>query len=210
MKNKETKLTIRQQRFIDAFKGNATDAARVAGYANPDVAGCKLLRIPKVLLMIQDREKIDSEMRIADREERQIFWTSLMREGNEKTPDRVRASELLGKSQADFIDRSEVRMAEVKPEPKRDFSRLTFRELFILRKLLWKTQVEGCEYLAGIGTAERKKVDEMTDDELNRSLLVDNCEGLKALELDERFIEMDDDGLHKEFLKEIKDMVDED
>lgn len=46
---------------------------------------------------------------IATREDRQSFWTEVMRDKLEKMVDRLRASELLGKSQADFVDRMEVK-----------------------------------------------------------------------------------------------------
>lgn len=50
--------------------------------------------------------KIDGETRVkhvADRKERQEFWTDLMKTAPNMN-DRLRASELLGKSQADFVD----------------------------------------------------------------------------------------------------------
>jgi phage terminase small subunit len=45
---------------------------------------------------------------IASREERQSFWSSVLRDQNIDMKDRLKASDLLGKSQADFITRTEV------------------------------------------------------------------------------------------------------
>ena len=44
---------------------------------------------------------------IADRKERMELWTDIARDGGEKTADRLRATELLGKAQGDFIERTE-------------------------------------------------------------------------------------------------------
>ena len=77
-------------------------------------------KLQKKLAKKAEEEGIRREFRIATRKERQDFWTRVM-EGKEKetivTPsgktvkkdpkmsDRLKAAELLGKSQADFIDR---------------------------------------------------------------------------------------------------------
>ena len=45
---------------------------------------------------------------IATREERQRFWTSVMMDESVEWPQRLRASELLARSQADFLDRREI------------------------------------------------------------------------------------------------------
>ena len=44
---------------------------------------------------------------IADRKERMELWSDIARDGGEKTADRLRATELLGKAQGDFIERTE-------------------------------------------------------------------------------------------------------
>lgn len=45
---------------------------------------------------------------IASRTERQRFWSSIMRNAEEKTTDRLKASELLGRSECDFSDRVNI------------------------------------------------------------------------------------------------------
>jgi hypothetical protein len=53
--------------------------------------------------------RVAARPEVATREERQAFWTSVMRgeEGAEMS-ERLKASELLGKSQLDFKERVEV------------------------------------------------------------------------------------------------------
>jgi hypothetical protein len=51
-------LSLKQARFIKAYlgssRGNATDAARRAGYRSPEVSGFKLLRTAKISSAIQE------------------------------------------------------------------------------------------------------------------------------------------------------------
>jgi phage terminase small subunit len=105
-------LTPKQQAFVEAFAGNATDAARIAGYGGSDVAlavtGSRLLRTAKVRAAIDARQAPMTVKRIATREERQAFWTETMCNPKLELAQRLRASELLGKSNADFIERVEV------------------------------------------------------------------------------------------------------
>jgi len=43
--------------------------------------------------------------RIANREERQAFWTAILRDEGRPIDERLRASELLARSEADFLTR---------------------------------------------------------------------------------------------------------
>lgn len=73
------KLTTKQQRFVDFYDGNATDAARKAGYkGNANTlgqTGDENLKKPKIAIAIASREKKRNGNHIASREERQQFWT---------------------------------------------------------------------------------------------------------------------------------------
>lgn len=122
------KLFPKQQAFVEAYAGNGTDAARIAGYkgnSNTLASVAKEnLRKPHIWAAIQAREQTRADSRIATREERQAFWSSVLRDdvtqeipdGDEvkivKDPqqmkDRLKAAELLGKSEGDFIDRTEL------------------------------------------------------------------------------------------------------
>lgn len=94
-----------------AYSGNATEAARAAGYRGNDstlsVTGARLLRHPEVRAALDARTARSLAGEIATREERQALWTRVMRDVEADMKDRLRASELLGKSQADFVERVE-------------------------------------------------------------------------------------------------------
>ena len=106
------KLTTKQARFVDAYCGNATEAALVAGYSPKTAAfiGAENLKKPKISAAIKERETQRNAPLIATREERQAFWTKIMNSQSEETRDRLKASELLGKSEADFTEKREVDM----------------------------------------------------------------------------------------------------
>ena len=108
-KKAKPKLTIKQQRFVDFYDGNATDAARKAGYkGNANTlgqVGDENLKKPKLAQIIQKREQERAKGPIATREERQEFWTNTMRNTDIDIRDRSKASELMGRSEADFTDK---------------------------------------------------------------------------------------------------------
>ena len=100
-------MTPKQKRFIELYSGNAAEAARLAGYSEKTAysIGQELLNKPEIMERIQERESQRLSEAIANREERQIFWSSIMRNTEEKTADRLKASELLAKSNGDFLER---------------------------------------------------------------------------------------------------------
>lgn len=101
------KLTPKQLRFVELYEGNATEAARLAGFKQPQSQGPRLLNNVAICNAIEKRTNKALGKRIATREERQEFWTQTMLDDSAKMPDRLKASELLGKSQADFTDKVE-------------------------------------------------------------------------------------------------------
>lgn len=104
-------LTYRQRRFVAVYAGNGTEAARIAGYTGSDETlrqtASQLLTIPHVIEAIRKRDAGEVRPYIADRIERQRFWTSTMRNRALDLDERLHASELLGKSEADFKDKVE-------------------------------------------------------------------------------------------------------
>ena len=112
-------LTPKQQAFVDAYTGNGTDAARAAGYTGTDgalaVSASKLLKLPKVREAIDARRARENSGLIASRAERQEFWTKVMKAEESEMRDRLKASELLGRSEADFVDRTELTGADGGP-----------------------------------------------------------------------------------------------
>ena len=107
----DRKLTPKRQQFVDAYTGeamgNATEAARIAGYAHPGEEGYRLLKNAHVLAEVQRLSQPAKQAAIATREERLAFYTQMMR-GDAQDKDRLKAAELLGKVQGDFIERQQV------------------------------------------------------------------------------------------------------
>ena len=108
------KLTVKQQRFVDAYSGNATEAARLAGYSGSDETlrqtGAENLAKPHISELIKSRENDRQTFLIMTREERQIFWSDTIRDEEQDMSVRLRASELLGKSEGDFIEKKQIEM----------------------------------------------------------------------------------------------------
>lgn len=100
--------------------GDGTAAARQAGYRVPAVEACRLLAKPRVahaIEVLRGAVEAASEadvvgpltiQAIADAAEIQAFWSSIMRSPEEETRDRVKAAELLAKTQGAFVQRVEV------------------------------------------------------------------------------------------------------
>lgn len=113
-------LTSRQQAFVDAYQGNGTLAAKAAGYqGSPQTlaeTASRLLKHAKVRQALEHR-RLSVEARAADavaaqriatRTERQAFWTQVMLDVSAKMADRLKAAELLGRSEADFTENLKV------------------------------------------------------------------------------------------------------
>lgn len=111
-------LTLKQQKFVDAYcgecNGNALEAARIAGYKGSQdtiasVAG-ENLKKDIIRAAIQKR---NANPYIATKKERQAFWTEIMIDPNIPMGFRLKASELLARTQGDFIERLQIQ-SEVK------------------------------------------------------------------------------------------------
>lgn len=97
------------KKFVELYDGNATQTAIKAGYKakNAKVVGCQNLTKLNHLIQKRQGSPIDraSKLYILSREERQSFWAEVMLSDKIAMADRLRASELLGKSEADFTDK---------------------------------------------------------------------------------------------------------
>lgn len=104
-------LTQKQQRFIEYYDGNGTEAARKAGYVGDDTVLAQVasenLRKPYIKEALENRNKTIMAETIASRTNRQEFWSGIMWDTDQDIKDRLKASELLGRSEGDFIDRKE-------------------------------------------------------------------------------------------------------
>lgn len=105
--------TSRQKKFAATFDGNATESARRAGYAGDDptlaTQGYRLLRNAEVAKLIAAREEGALEKLTLSLVERQQLWSEIAVDRKQSMRDRLKASELLGRSQGDFTDRLEVK-----------------------------------------------------------------------------------------------------
>lgn len=99
------RLTDKQQRFVDLWTGNAEETAKLSGYMAPNKAGERAMKHVGICRLIQEIRKIELKPLIATREDRQKFWTETMVDTDEDMKYRQKASELLGKSEGDFIER---------------------------------------------------------------------------------------------------------
>ena len=111
-------LTEKQRRFCEEYAangGNGTKAAEAAGYSQPAEQAYENLRKPQITTAIEALREETTSNAILTREERQKYWSRVTR-GEVMEPDgkpaairdRLRASELLARSQGDFLDRTEV------------------------------------------------------------------------------------------------------
>ena len=103
-------LSSKQKKFVQAYMGNATEAAIKAGYSEKTARsqGQRLLTKADIKQAIQKREEKQTSAVIATREQRQEFWTKIMYDNEADMKDRLKSSELLGRSQADFTEKLEV------------------------------------------------------------------------------------------------------
>jgi len=104
-------LTERQRKFCEAFAGNggnALAAARSAGYKKPQQQSGQNLQKLEIQKALEHLRKSTTNSAIMTREERQMMWTEFAKDKSMTPTERMKASELLGKSQADFIDRTEI------------------------------------------------------------------------------------------------------
>lgn len=109
-------MTTKEQAFVDLYDGNASQTAIKAGYKtkNPDVVGHQ--NLVRLGAEIKKREEKKQAPHIATRQERQAFWAEVMFSDKVGMNERLRASELLGKSEADFTEKLEhTGMYSVKP-----------------------------------------------------------------------------------------------
>ena len=101
------RLLPKQRAFVEHYAacGNATEAARLAGYSEryANRFARQLLDKPHVREALTELvDKVSGE-RVADAKERLEFWTAVMRNPAELTRDRLKASELLARAQGDFM-----------------------------------------------------------------------------------------------------------
>lgn len=102
-------LSKMEQKFVEAYAGNGEQAAIIAGYSKKTarMQASRLLTRANVIKAIKARQEEPRALRILTRQERQNFWTkvALGEEEGADMKDRLKATELLGRSEADFTDK---------------------------------------------------------------------------------------------------------
>ena len=128
----DNKMTPKQKAFADYYieTGNATEAARKAGYSEKSSrqVGSENLSKPYIKAYIDERLKEMEAKRIASGEEVLQYLTSVMRgeirdqfELDPSLQDRTKAAELLGKRHGLFKDKVEATVTE---QPKSEMAEL--------------------------------------------------------------------------------------
>lgn len=101
-------LTPKQITFCEEYSsngGHGSNAAEAAGYGNPGVASTRNLKKEKIRKALVALNAPKRKNGILTKEERQRIWSDIANDTSEKTQDRLKATELLGRSQGDFLDR---------------------------------------------------------------------------------------------------------
>lgn len=89
--------------------GDGKAAALAAGYAESGAKnqGHRLLKRPEIVAYLHALGEAERSSRVASITELREFWTTTMRDGGQETKDRLKASEMLGKSFGLFIEKRE-------------------------------------------------------------------------------------------------------
>ena len=143
---RQTGLDERERRFVECFMangGNAAKAAIDAGYSvkASRVQGHRLITRANIQRAIDELR--DNDPQVMTRADRQAWWTKVVNgefkgEGA-KFSDRTKASELLGRSQADFI---EVRIAPIVTDPHASVHSLTERLTTLVQTIKARRQLQ--------------------------------------------------------------------
>jgi len=100
-------LTYRETCFVLAFAGNASEAARAVGIS--PTTGSNWVKKPHIREAISQRAMLDvAPDLVMGRLEREMLLTAFARDPLAKVSDRIKAIELLGKAQGDFVERKEI------------------------------------------------------------------------------------------------------
>jgi|TARA_B110000902_G_scaffold214741_1_gene246902 phage terminase small subunit len=107
---KELRLTLRQERFVLEYiaSGNATEAARLAGYANPNMHSARMMVNDRIVKAIEVRRSVvieDLEAKVA-RYVAALEKEALAAGNNESS--RIRSLELLLKVAGGFAPQEQV------------------------------------------------------------------------------------------------------
>lgn len=105
------KITAKQRRFVQAYtgkaQGNATEAARIAGYKHPNQKGPELVKIGSIEKAIQEWAEANTVASVMDRTERQEML-SLIGRGGHELKDRIKSIDVLNKMDGLYVQKHEL------------------------------------------------------------------------------------------------------
>lgn len=99
-------LSSKQQRFVDAYEGNATAAGPAVGYSGPYAR--RLIKDERIARAISVRVARERVAGSADRTDRKLFWSAVMRDPIVHMSLRLKASELLARAEGDFRETADA------------------------------------------------------------------------------------------------------
>lgn len=101
-------MNERQKQFAEYYASdpNATAAAKAAGYSEKTARsiGQRLLTNVDIQKYIKELQEEQAEMRIITLNQAKAFWSDIINNPDEKTSDRLKASELLAKAAGAFYN----------------------------------------------------------------------------------------------------------
>ncbi|MBF0260067.1 MAG: terminase small subunit [Desulfamplus sp.] len=109
-KSSSKALSKRQLKFIDLYDGNAEQTAIKAGYSVKYAkrAGIRNLKNDTLRHLLEEKRQAEIKPEVMNRIQRQVFWSDIIRDESLSIRDRLRASELLGRSEGDFLERMDL------------------------------------------------------------------------------------------------------
>ena len=123
------KLNARQKSFCEFYvaSGNATESAIKAGYSEKTARsiGQRLLTNVDIKKHIKELQEKAKTSRIMTAIERREFLTEVIKNGNEKVQDRLKALDILNKMDGEYIEKMQL-SGQVNTNP---LSGLTTEEL---------------------------------------------------------------------------------
>ena len=111
-------LNKKHKAFIDAYLGSEAktnaEAAKIAGYQGDSNTlsrtANRLLKMPKVQEVIKEINAEEHSANVLDRKGRRLLLTRIAKDAEERTNDRIKAVELLGKMAGDYWDNRNVKV----------------------------------------------------------------------------------------------------
>lgn len=123
------KLNARQKSFCEFYvaSGNATESAIKAGYKEKTsrITASKMLTKANIKKYIKELQEKTKTSRIMTAIERREFLTEVIKNGNEKLQDRLKALDILNKMDGEYIEKMQL-SGQVNTNP---LSGLTTEEL---------------------------------------------------------------------------------